>query len=467
MFSFASLLGFSVAIAGPAQDIAAEFSEGQVAPAFGLACAPLRETVRFGDALGTFANGTDSPELQLLLEAARNPDVDTVEGIDVDGAFAMVAGPSGASAILPVRGSLEDAMAVFLRPTDDPERWTVQGDTATFIDPDGTERTLTVDGTRARLTVSPSLVPRSEVSAVPPPALTDLPDAKGCALWIQPPAGDASTPALLRNPVALWVPFDEGEPLRLHVQLPPHRDRKAAPDVQAPVVVRGPQRPQAVMTLGVPALSILRDPVVQDSLPPMVRAGLPEAGFADDVGAGLVVGTFFGPQGPSIVAVVPIEKKSGRPVSARRIWRITSNAVVEAQKGRVAPPPERLGRRSLQVQVTPRHALTMVARRGQLVVGNVRGEVEGVARDEGVVWLDDTAGTWASDHAFALFGELPVPGLNLPMSVQVGAGTRGDVLELQLLMDPGLNDPRVAAALRALTASRRASGVQMMPVPAD
>jgi|GEM_PF-3951381 len=457
-------VGVTAALAGPAQDLGAEFQPDALPPVFGLACAPLRETVQFGDALGSFADDADSPELQMLLEAARNPAVDTVEGIDVDGGFAMVAGPGGASVVLPMKGDMADALALFLRDDEGPEDWVIDGNYAERVDPDGARRILTTDGRQARLKVVPAVdVTLIDTPVEAPSALSLLPDGDGCALWMQPPSSSPTTPALLRNPIALWIPFDDSTPIRLNVALPPHRDRAAKPEVVPPTPVFGPMRPQAVITLGVPVLSILNDPVVQDSLPPQVRMQLPEGGIAENVGAGTVVGTFFGQDGPGVVAVIPITKKNGRPVWSRRIWKITSDAVVQAQEGRGGLPPERIGRRSLQVQVTPRHTLTMVAQRGRLVVGNVHGQVEGVASGEGVAWLDTDQSTWASDHAVSVFGEAPLPGLGMPLGVQVGAGTRDDVLQLELLLEPGLLDPRVVAALKMMATARKAGGMKAVP----
>ena len=453
----------AAAMAGPAQLLSGEFSADAPAPAFGMACSPLRDTVQLAMALGSLAEGTGNAELDRLLEAARDPEVQTVDGLDVQGAFAMVGGPGFTTTILPVSGSVEEALSLFLREADDRGAWTVDGHTASMIAEDGSKSVLSLQGAQARLTRWTDGAATAPSGRGAPAALTTLPDGSGCAVWIEPTNGDGSAPPILRNPVAVWMPFAPGEPLQLQVQLPPHRDRTAVPELVPPVEVHGSSRPRAVLTLGVPVLAILQDPVVQESLPPMVRAGLPSGGFFEDLGAGLTVGTFLGPAGPSVVGVVPLRSSSGRPVPARRIWRITSEAVLEAQKGRRAPVPQRIGRRALQVQVTPGVALTMVATRGRLVVGNQRGEVEAVARDEGVPWLDAEQQAWAGTHALALFGEAPLAGLGTPLEVTVGAGTRGDVLAVWIQLEPGLSDPRVAAALRALGEARRKSGKSLLP----
>ena len=465
-WSIASFV-FGSALAGPAQDIAAEFRPDRPAPAFGLACSPVREALRFADALGSFSGGTDRPELDLLLEAARDASVETVDGLDVDGGFVMVAGPGGATVVLPMRGDIHQAIELFVRDSDDPADWTVSGATARATDDDGTVRTLAVDGAAARLTVSPvgpQAGPSRARGAGPPAGLLDLPTGSGCALWVMPPPGKRATPALLRNPVALWVPFEDGAPMQLSLELPSHRDRDVEPEIRSPLAVASPSKPQAVVTLGVPPLAILRDPVVLDSIPAGLRTQLPEPGLADTVGAGLVVGTFLGPAGPSLVAVVPFETERGRPVSARRIWKVTAGAVDEVQASRGGSPPVRVGRRALQVQLTPRQVLTLQAEKGRLIAGNVRSQVEAVARGDGEPWLDDAEVAWAETHAFSLFGEVPLPGLGLPLGVTVGAGTRGDVLQLQVDLDPGLRDPRVAAALRALSSARQRGALEGLPM---
>ncbi len=461
----ASALVPSAAWSGPAQDIAAEFPKSGPPPAFGLACAPIREAVNFAEALGSFSKGLDRPELQMLLDAAGDPSVTEVDGIDVDGGFAMVAGPGGATAILPMKGDIHRAVELFMKESEDASAWTISETSAYRTDPDGTVRTLSVDGERARMTIGPLNVRTSTQATRPPDALLQLPDAPGCALWVEPP-DTGKGPAALRNPLALWLPFSDSEPVELNVQLPAHRDRAEKKALVAPLPVVGPKKPQAVVTLGVPVLSILRDPVVLDSMPPEVRDKLPDPGFADNVGAGLVIGTFLGPSGPSIVAVMPVEKANGRPVSKRRIWKVASDAAVQAQEGRRAPPPERIGRRALQVQVTPRHSIVLQAERGRVYAGNVRSDVESVARGEGESWLTPEQAHWAETHAFSLFADAPLPGMATPIHVQVGAGTNGDIFGLQLLMDPGLQDPRVAAALRALNSarkSRKSGGAMPMP----
>jgi hypothetical protein len=287
-----------------------------------------------------------------------------------------------------------------------------------------------------------------------PDALLRLPDAPGCALWM------AGLPSLNRQmaafnfPIALWIPFDQTAPLQLNMQLPPHRDRAERPTIRPPLAVYSPAKPQAVITLGVPLMAIVRDPVVQDGIPPSVREKLPEPGIIDDLGAGMVVGTFLGPSGPSVVGVIPIETESGRPVSARRIWKGTEAAVAQFQSGRQAPPPVRIGRRSMEVQITPKRSVVILAAKGRVYAGNVRSQVESMARGEGEAWLSPDEMEWSRTHAMSLFANAPIPGMSEPVKLTVGAGMRGDLMNLQIRMQPGLQDPEVAAALRAFAAAR-------------
>jgi len=258
----------------------------------------------------------------------------------------------------------------------------------------------------------------------------------------------------MNRPMALWVPFDDMSPMQINMELPPHRDRAEEPTIRPPLEVFSAAQPQAVITLGVPLMSIVRDPMVQRALPRGIRDKLPEPGMIDELGAGMVVGTFLGPSGPSVVGVIPIETESGRPVSARRIWKVTEAAVAQFQSGRDAPAPVRIGRRALEVQVTPKRSVVILAARGRVYAGNVRSQVESMARKEGEAWLSADQLEWSRTHAVALFANAPVPGLSAPVALTVGAGTRGDLMNVQLLMSPGIQDPDVAAALRAFAASR-------------
>ena len=464
MPSLVFLLGLSTVFAGPAQDIAREVADSAEPPAFGIACAPIREAVQLADALGSFSSGPVRPELQLLLDAARDPSVHEVDGINVDGGFAMVSGPGGATASLPMTGDLQAAMALFLPESRDDPGWTFEANRAERTEPDGTVRSLSVDGQQARLQMGPRQTQATASPAAAPPALLSLPDAPGCALWMHPTPRPGSAPSPLRSPVAVWVPFDDASPMRVHMQLPAHRDRADEPVIRAPLSVSTATRPHAVITLGVPLMSIVRDPFVLDSLPPALREKLPEPGLADDLGAGMVVGTFLGPSGPMVLAVLPIEGRSGRPVSARRIWKVASSAIEQVQSARGAPPPERVGRRALQVQVTPKHQLVLQAARGRVYLGNVRSQVEAMARSEGEPWLSPEQAEWSTTHAFALFADAPLPGLTTPLAVQLGAGTRGNLMSVELMMAPGLSDPEVAEALRAFTASRKARDKPSLPM---
>ena len=168
----------------------------------------------------------------------------------------------------------------------------------------------------------------------------------------------------------------------------------------------------------------------------------------------MVVGTFLGPSGPSVVGVIPIETESGRPVSARRIWKVTEAALAQFQSGRQAPAPARIGRRALEVQVTPKRSVVILATRGRVYVGNVRSQVESMATGSGEAWLSPEQVEWSSSHAVALFADAPIPGLSAPVEVTFGARMHGDMMNLQLRMSPGLGDPEVAAALRAFAAER-------------
>ncbi|HCH62551.1 MAG TPA: hypothetical protein DFR83_07105 [Deltaproteobacteria bacterium] len=457
-------LGLSAAMAGPAQDIAREFRSDMPPPAFGLACSPIRQAVQLADSLGSFSSGAVRPELQLLLDAARDPSVEQVDGINVDGGFSIVSGPGGATASLPMNGDLQAAMALFAPKSKEASGWTKDAEQAVWMDEDGIVRTLTVDGQHARLQVAPSAPSQGGASGAAPDALLRLPDEAGCAVWVEPSKRSGEAPTVLRSPIAVWIPFQDSEPMQINMSLPAHRDRAQSPSIRAPLSVSSAARPHAVMTLGVPIMSILRDPFVLDSLPPAVRERLPEPGMIDDLGAGMVVATFMGPSGPSVLAALPIETDAGRPVSARRIWKVTSRALEEVQVRRGAPPPERIGRRALQVQVTQKHSAVLQAARGRLYMGNVRSQVESMIEGDGEPWLTPDQVRWSEDHAVAAFADAPLPSLSIPLSITLGAGTEGNLMNVKMMMDPGLQDAEVAAALRAFAASRKARGKTALPL---
>ena len=134
-------LGLSAALAGPAGDIAAQFHPDAPPPDFGLACDPIRQAVQLADALGNFSADATRPEFKLLLDAARDPSIDEVDGIDVDGGFAMVFGKGGSSMSLPTKGELRSAIDLF--ELDDPASWVIDGVSARYVEADGSVKTRT------------------------------------------------------------------------------------------------------------------------------------------------------------------------------------------------------------------------------------------------------------------------------------------------------------------------------------
>jgi hypothetical protein len=108
----------------------------------------------------------------------------------------------------------------------------------------------------------------------------------------------------------------------------------------------------------------------------------------------------------------------------------------------------------MEVQITPKRSVVILAAKGRIYAGNVRSQVESMARGEGEAWLSPDEMEWSRTHAMALFANAPIPGVSEPVKLTVGAGMRGDLMNLQIRMQPGLQDPEVAAALRAFAAAR-------------
>ena len=439
------------ALAGPAQEIAMELEALSSPPKVALGCSTLREAIGFADSMGSFAGRNTPPQLQSLLAAARDPNAEASHGIDLDRSFLVVLGEEANIARLPIRGGLDDAIALFSQP-EAPE-WSIDGDRAVRIESDGKRSVLTVLEGHARIYTGPSPDPTRTQPTNATSSLAALPDSDGCAMWMH--AGDdPKAPELLRHPVSMWMPFEQGAPAELRVQLPPHRDRAAQPTITPPLAVSSPARPVAVVTLGTPPARILRDPIVMQAIPDQMRSALPANSPLEDAGAGSVAAIFLDGPAPAIVAAVPITSPRGRPVSARRIVKVVDQLIAEGTLGRLGVRSEVVDRFTTQFQLPNGMGFMMRAERGRIYIGNSPAHVMGAAEGLGEPWLDDAGLAWASTHALTLTGEGPLPGLSGPMRAQLGAGTEGDLLTIQIRLEPGLRDPRVAAALQAMAARK-------------
>ena len=446
------LTGLLPAFAGPAQDIAAEFGTLGAPPKVAVACSPIREALSVAEAMGTLSDGPTRPELEALLRAASDPSAEAAQGVDLDGGFLALDANGTSIARLPIKGGLNDAIALFSKP-DAPE-WSLDGERAVRIEDDGKRSILTVHDGTARIRTGPVADSKATQSIQLPDSLDALPDGDGCALWLYG-GDDPDAPAFLRNPITLWMPFSDDAPAELRVQLPPHRDRATRPDITPPLAVSSPARPTAVFTLGVPPARILNDPAVQKALPEAVRGQLDFGDALDGVGAGTVGAVFSGPAGPVFVVAVPVTTKRGRPVSRRRIQAEVDSSLGAGTFSKIAARAVIIDRYTTDLELPNGMTFTMRAERGRLYLGNARDFVLGAADGLGDPWLDEAGMDWAASHAVTLKGEGPLPGLTQPLVVQLGAGTEGDVLLVQLKLDPSIRDPRVAAAFRAMTEARK------------
>lgn len=427
-----------------------------------FACSPLDKAFEF---LG--GSGLEPDGGPMSLEQARAL-LSAGNGVDPDGTMAMVMGAGNTMTLrMGFSGTTEEAielMSVELPDASGPDSaqdngpqalvvddvpWKQAGNTATRAKPDRTETLELHDGVLSYQVMPSRFTPTDPPSTAQlGPLLDTLPDRDGCAVYMNMNgAADAppSIPAAVRRPFAFFVPFDLDAPIQLAMALPPSRGRELGAEPVAPVALRSPTKPMAVITLGTPPLQMLRDPVIQSLLPAQVRSQLPASGPFDHVGAGLTVGVFMGMNGLQIMGALPVTTEGGRSVSGRRLMREVLQASRDSDFA-----IQRVGRRTLQFNTPSGRPVFMEVQRGRVLFGTDLAELQGMIDEVGQPWLSAEDRAYASRHAVHVTGDLPLPMIAQTMSVQLGAGTTDNVFMLELATTPSLLDPRLRALMETV-----------------
>lgn len=283
---------------------------------------------------------------------------------------------------------------------------------------------------------------------------------EGSAPWVASVRGrdlvvsrEASPPRV--GPVALLSDFDQAEGCRVHGQMGDGRADLAAflpAAPSAPMVFRtAPERtpprvlsrtlgapaagtstapPTLVITLGVPLFELLKG---LGPLPvPLPSDGLQSLDDVLRLNPGATLATWVTPDGMTFAVSIPVSRRNGRPLPARRVVRRIEAALLQREI-----PVFRRGPTALQIAPPGLAPLEVVVERQRVLVGSDARAVSESAQGVGQPWVSDDLEALATRSPVAVESRLRAQSSPIGSStLRLGLSTGGDHWEVRLEGEP-------------------------------